>query len=70
MTQVKGEFARGDVIAICDHLGNEFARGLSNYSSTEARLLCGKPSQEFENLLGYSAEPEMIHRDNLVLIGR
>jgi len=70
MTQVKGEFARGDVIAICDHLGNEFARGLSNYASTEARLLCGKPSQDFENLLGYSAEPEMIHRDNLVLIGR
>jgi len=70
MTQVRGEFARGDVIAICDHLGNEFARGLSNYASTEARLLCGKPSQDFENLLGYSAEPEMIHRDNLVLIGR
>ena len=70
MTAVLGEFTRGDVIAICDFEGVEFARGLSNYSSTEARLICGKSSQDFEKLLGYSAEPEMVHRDNLVLTGR
>jgi glutamate 5-kinase len=46
----------------------EIARGLANYSSAEARLLCRKPSVEFEALLGYAAEPEMLHRDNLVLM--
>jgi glutamate 5-kinase len=67
MTDVEGDFSRGDVIAIQDFSGLELARGLANYSSTEARLLCRKPSGEFEKLLGYSAEPEMVHRDNLVL---
>jgi glutamate 5-kinase len=67
MTAVDGEFSRGDVIAIRDLAGNEMARGLANYASTEARLICRKPSSEFEKLLGYTAEPEMVHRDNLVL---
>ncbi len=67
MTAVEGEFSRGDVIAVRDLSGAELARGLSNYSSVEARLLCRKPSAEFEKLLGYSAEPEMVHRDNMVL---
>jgi len=58
------------VIAICDPSGQEFARGLANYASFEAKLLCGKSSQDFESVLGYTAEPEMIHRDNLVLLGR
>ncbi|MBV8618556.1 MAG: glutamate 5-kinase [Curvibacter sp.] len=67
MTAVEGEFSRGDVIAIKDAAGAEIARGLANYASAEARLLCRKPSAEFERLLGYVAEPEMVHRDNLVL---
>jgi glutamate 5-kinase len=67
MVQVEGDFSRGDVIAVRDAAGAEIARGLANYSSSEARLLCRKPSSEFEKLLGYSAEPEMLHRDNLVL---
>ena len=67
MTSVDGDFSRGDVIAIRDPQGIELARGLANYSSTEARLICRKPSSEFERLLGYMAEPEMVHRDNLVL---
>ena len=70
MTQVDGEFSRGDVIAIRDADGREIARGLANYASAEARLLCRKPSGAFEQLLGYAAEPEMVHRDNLVLVGR
>ena len=69
MTAVEGEFARGDVIAVRDASGAEIARGLANYASAEARLLCRKPSLEFEPLLGYAAEPEMVHRDNLVLMG-
>jgi glutamate 5-kinase len=67
MTAVEGDFSRGDVIAIRDAQGIEMARGLANYASTEARLICRKPSSEFEKLLGYAAEPEMVHRDNLVL---
>jgi len=68
MVQVDGDFSRGDVIGVRDPSGLEIARGLANYSSAEARLLCRKPSSEFETLLGYAAEPEMLHRDNLVLM--
>ena len=67
MTGVAGDFSRGDVIAIKDDQGAEIARGLANYASAEARLLCRKPSHDFEALLGYTAEPEMVHRDNLIL---
>jgi glutamate 5-kinase len=68
MHSVKGEFSRGDVIAICDAQGVEIARGLANYASAECRLLCKKPSTDIESLLGYVAEAEMVHRDNLVLM--
>lgn len=67
MTAVEGEFSRGEVIAVRDAGGQEIARGLANYAASEARLLCRKASADFEGLLGYAAEPEMIHRDNLVL---
>ncbi len=67
MVSVQGDFSRGDVIAICNVQGLEIARGLANYASAEAKLICRKPSSEFENLLGFTAEPEMVHRDNLVL---
>jgi glutamate 5-kinase len=67
MVEVQGEFHRGDVIAVRTASGVEFARGLANYSSSQARLIARKPSAEFERLLGYTGEPEMIHRDNLVL---
>ena len=67
MTSVQGEFSRGDVIAVRDDKGLEIARGLANYTSAEARLICGKSSAEFERLLGYTGEPEMLHRTNLVL---
>lgn len=70
MTEVSGDFSRGDVIAVRDARGQEIARGLANYASSEARLLCRKSSGDFERLLGYAAEPEMIHRDNLVLTSR
>ena len=67
MTGVAGEFSRGDVIAIRDEQGAEIARGLANYASAEARLLCRKPSHDYAVLLGYTAEPEMVHRDNMIL---
>jgi glutamate 5-kinase len=68
MTAVEGEFSRGDVIAVRDQAGSEIARGLANYASAEARMLCRKPSSAIESLLGYVAEPEMIHRTNLVVM--
>ena len=69
MTAVEGDFSRGDVIAVRNAQGEEIARGLANYASAEARLLCRRPSSEFERLLGYTAEPEIVHRDNMVVHG-
>jgi glutamate 5-kinase len=68
VTEVQGEFARGDVIAVRTGRAPEIARGLANYSAAEARLIARKPSAQIEALLGYANEPEMIHRDNLVLV--
>jgi glutamate 5-kinase len=68
ITEVQGEFVRGDVIAVRGPDGAELARGLANYSAAEARLIARKPSSQIESLLGYSNEAEMIHRDNLVLV--
>ena len=67
MTSVEGEFHRGDVIAVKSPDGEVIARGLANYASTEARLIARKPSSQIDAALGFVAEPEMIHRDNLVL---
>lgn len=66
--QVSGDFHRGAVVAILDENGKDIARGLVNYSANEARRIAGKASREIENILGYVDEPELIHRDNLVLL--
>lgn len=67
VTAVEGDFQRGDVIAVRSAAGAEIARGLANYASTEARLIARKPSSQIAGLLGFANEPELIHRDNLVL---
>jgi len=67
VTEVEGDFHRGDVIAVRTTTGVEIARGLANYASGEARLIARKPSSQIAGLLGFSNEPELIHRDNLVL---
>ncbi|AJE97834.1 glutamate 5-kinase [Pandoraea apista] len=64
---VEGTFARGEVIACVDEAGHEVARGLSNYSASEARLIRRHPSSDIEQVLGFANEPELIHRDNLIL---
>ena len=64
---VFGEFQRGDIVAVKTTAGQEIARGLANYSSDQARLISRKSSSDFESLLGFTGETEMIHRDNLVL---
>ncbi|MBT9590285.1 MAG: glutamate 5-kinase [Thiobacillus sp.] len=65
---ITGNFLRGDVVAIVDIEGHEIARGLTNYSSSEARRIAGVPSTSIEAELGYMDEPELIHRDNLVML--
>jgi glutamate 5-kinase len=65
--EVSGEYRRGEVVAICDLQGRELARGLANYASSETRRIAGHGSGDIEALLGYVAEPELVHRDNLVL---
>ncbi|MGZ8288476.1 MAG: glutamate 5-kinase [Telluria sp.] len=66
--EVRGEFGRGAVVTCMGEDGVAIARGLSNYTSAEARRILRKPSSEIENVLGYMEGPELIHRDNLVLL--
>jgi len=65
---VGGEFERGEVVGCFDADGAEIARGLVNYSAQETARILRKPSSEIESILGYVDEPELIHRDNLVLL--
>lgn len=64
---VRGEFARGDMVSCRDGEGREIARGLVNYNVDETRRIMGSASGDIETLLGYGGDPELIHRDNLVL---
>jgi glutamate 5-kinase len=64
---VEGQFSRGELV-VCHNLsGEEIARGLVNYNADESRKIMGKSSNEIESVLGYVDEPELIHRDNLVV---
>ena len=65
---IEGAFERGAVVACLSPEGKELARGLVNYGANEARRILGKPSSEILSVLGYVDEPELIHRDNLVLL--
>jgi glutamate 5-kinase len=65
---VQGTFQRGEVVACLDEEGREVARGLVNYDVQEALRIRGEPSGRFESILGYLDDPELIHRDNLVLL--
>jgi len=68
VSEVLGEFAPGEVVACLDPAGKEVARGLVNYSAEETRRIMRRPTSEIEALLGYAGEPELIHRDNLVVL--
>ena len=69
VTRVEGRFARGEIVSCVDAGGREIARGLVNYGADESRSIMGRPSNSIADRLGYAHEPELIHRDNLVLIG-
>jgi glutamate 5-kinase len=68
VTDVGGDFGRGDVITCVDATGKPIARGMSNYASAEVKRIMRKPSSEIAAILGYVEEVELIHRDNLVLL--
>jgi len=65
---VAGNFGRGEIVGCVAPDGREIARGLVNYSAQEAARIVRRPSSEIESVLGYVDEPELIHRDNLVLL--
>lgn len=69
VTAVAGDFQRGECVAIRDEQGNELGRGLINYDVLDASRIIGQPTRDIESILGYLNEPELIHRDNLVLVG-
>ena len=66
---VEGDFDRGDTVSVFDGGGTEIARGLSAYSASDSVRLIGRNSRDIETLLGYRGREEIIHRDDLVLLG-
>ncbi len=68
ITRVEGNFERGSGVRIYDHEGIEFARGVTDYDSSEISLILGRKSAEIEDILGYRYGDEIIHRDNFVLL--
>ena len=68
VSRVEGVFAQGDVVACLDSSGKECARGLVNYSSSDARRIMGQPSSKIEAILGHVSETELMHRDNLIVL--
>ncbi len=65
---VEGAFLRGEMVSCIDETGREIARGLINYSADETRKMMGQPSGRIQEVLGYVDEPELIHRDNLIVV--
>lgn len=67
ITTVEGTFRRGSVVAMFDPDGNEIARGLCNYPSSEVQRILGQPSEKISELLGHCPYENVVHRDNLVM---
>ncbi|KAF0170049.1 MAG: glutamate 5-kinase, partial [Rhodobacteraceae bacterium] len=67
VTKVEGAFGKGDAVVLKDGQGRELARGLSAYSSDEAKKIIGKRSAEIETALGYRGRDELVHRDDMAL---
>jgi glutamate 5-kinase len=68
VVQVAGNFSKGDVVALCDTDGSEFARGLTNYSAADAARILGLRTEQIGEALGTVPYEEIVHRDNLVVI--
>ncbi len=68
VTAVEGRFRRGELVSCRNDAGEEIARGLTNYDSSETAKILGQPTEKFVELLGYRDDDELIHRDNLILL--
>ncbi len=68
VARVEGDFTKGDVVALCDEAGREFARGLINYSATEMRTIAGQAKEKIAELLGHCPYEVVVHRNNLVVL--
>lgn len=65
---ILGDFSRGELVSCTNTAGHEVARGLINYNAVDARKIMGMSSEKFYPILGYSGEPELIHRDNMIVM--
>ena len=70
VTTVSGDFSRGELVVLEDENGVEVGRGLANYSAVECRQIAGLSSDQIDAALGFTREPEFIHRDNLLIDSR
>ena len=68
IVEVDGNFISGDVVKITDKNFREFARGLTNYSSSELLKIKGLKTSEIKNALGFKGADEVVHKDNLVIL--
>jgi glutamate 5-kinase len=68
VVSVSGSFQRGEVVTCIDSSGKEIARGLVNYSASDTKKIIRKPTDQIESVLGFQIEPELIHRNNMVLM--
>ena len=68
VTQINGNFERGDAVKVVTVDKKPVAVGLSNYGTADLQKLCGKQSAEIESVLGYTFGDEVIHRDHMVLL--
>ena len=68
ITDVSGNFSRGDLVSCVDASGNEVARGLCGYNTSDAKKIAGVPSDKISEVLGYQGDNEMIHLDDLVIL--
>jgi len=68
LVEVEGQFQAGEVVALAEFEGQEFARGLVNYDAEELRKIRGAKTRDIEKALGYKGFDEVIHRDNLVVL--
>ncbi|MDZ4659744.1 MAG: glutamate 5-kinase [Bythopirellula sp.] len=69
VSEVSGSFVKGDVVSLCDNTGREFARGLTNYAADEMRIIAGQPTERISELLGHRPYDEVVHRNNLIVLG-
>jgi glutamate 5-kinase len=68
VVRVEGRFERGDTVRICNGEGREIARGLSRYGAASLDKIKGRRSEEIAGILGYENSPEVVHRDDLVVL--